>query len=307
MTPSAWRSRCTARLRWTADSPRRSAASASVCLVRVVVLFIAFLFASLFSTTNVPSASALGDEGADGRFEHRESLHFALHQDVDLDEHSGIYGSRQFEQNVLRELEAAHDRLSQILDLRPTRKLDVTVWDPALFDQNFAGLFRFPAAGFYGGTIHIRGGTAVDAALVRVLHHELLHAVLDDRAPNIVWPAWLNEGLAEWFEARAVGKRGLSAGERGALIRFAQGGGLPPLSALSEPAFGGLPPSSAGLAYLESYAFVDHLARLDGEGALVELWQAVLRAGSVERGVRRVFHRELGELEQAFRASLGAR
>ena len=280
--------------------------------IRWTAVFVLAVFSAVFLAVvpivwPVSTAAAVGDEGADGRFEHRESLHFALHQDVDLDEHSGIYGSRQFEQNVLRELEAAHDRLSQILDLRPTRKVDVTVWDPALFDQNFAGLFRFPAAGFYGGTIHIRGGTAVDAALVRVLHHELLHAVLDDRAPNMVWPAWLNEGLAEWFEARAVGKRGLSAGEQGALLRVAQGGGLPPLSALSEPAFGGLAPSSAGLAYLESYAFIDFLARRDGEGALVELWQAVLRAGSVERGVRRVFHRELGELEQAFRASLGAR
>ena len=32
------------------------------------------------------SAAALGDEGADGRFERRDSFHFTLHQDVDLDE-----------------------------------------------------------------------------------------------------------------------------------------------------------------------------------------------------------------------------
>ncbi len=41
-------------------------------------------------------AAAIGDEGADGRFERRESLHFTLYQDVDLDEHSGLRGSRQF-------------------------------------------------------------------------------------------------------------------------------------------------------------------------------------------------------------------
>lgn len=279
--------------------------AAAIRWIAVIVLFARPAVVPLFLLAS--TAQALGDDGADGRFDHRESLHFALHQDVDLDEHSGIYGSRQFEQNVLRELEAAHDRLSRDLDLRPTRKLDVTVWDPALFDERFAGLFRFPAAGFYGGSIHIRGGTAVDVSLVRVLHHELVHAVLDDRAPNVVLPAWLNEGLAEWFEARAVGKRALSAGERGALVRFAQAGALAPLPALSGPTFAGLAPNAAALAYLESYGFIDFLAQREGEGGLVELWQAVLRAGSVERGVRRAFHRELDELDQAFRASLGAR
>ena len=155
--------------------------------------------------------SAIGDEGADGRFERRESLHFTLYQDVDLDEHSGVYGSRQFEQNVLRELEGAYELLGHLLDLRPNRKLSVSIWDPALFDARFAGLFRFPAAGFYGGSIQIRGGERVTVSLVQVLHHELVHAALDAEAPNLVLPAWLNEGLAEWFESRSIGKRTLSS------------------------------------------------------------------------------------------------
>ncbi len=100
---------------------------------------------------------AIGDSGADGRFEQRESFHFTLFQDVDLDESAGIRGSRHFEQQVLRELESAYDRLDSILKLRPERKIDVYVWDPGIFDERFAGLFRFPAAGFYGSAIHIRG------------------------------------------------------------------------------------------------------------------------------------------------------
>ena len=252
-------------------------------------------------------SSAIGDEGADGRFERRESLHFTLYQDVDLDEHSGVYGSRQFEQNVLRELEGAYELLGRLLDLRPKRKLSVSVWDPALFDARFAGLFRFPAAGFYGGSIQIRGGDGVTVSLVQVLHHELVHAALDSEAPNLVLSAWLNEGLAEWFEARSIDKRTLSNGERSALERIARGGSLFFLSDLSRPAFGGLSPDAAALAYLESYAFIDFLSRSGGDEGLVELWKAVARSGSVERGVRRAFRRELRELELAFRESLGAR
>jgi hypothetical protein len=251
-------------------------------------------------------AHAIGDEGADGRFERRESLHFTLYQDVDLDEHSGLRGSRHFEQSVLRELESAYDRLGRLLDLRPERKLAVTVWDPALFDARFAGLFRFPAAGFYGGSIQIRGSDRVTESLVRVLHHELVHATLDAAAPNLLLPAWLNEGLAEWFEARSVGKRMLSGGEQSALERIARSGGLVFLAELSQPAFGGLSPEMAALAYLESYAFVDFLARSGGERGLAELCAAILRSGSVERGVRRAYRRDLAQLEQSFRRALGA-
>ena len=79
-------------------------------------------------------AAAVGDRGADGEFARRDSFHFTLFQDVDIDESAGLYGSRKFEQDLLRELEAAFDRLDQILGLRPEGKLVVYVWDPALFD-----------------------------------------------------------------------------------------------------------------------------------------------------------------------------
>ncbi|MBK7950093.1 MAG: hypothetical protein IPK00_15380 [Deltaproteobacteria bacterium] len=250
-------------------------------------------------------AIGIGDEGADGRFERRDSFHFTLYQDVDLDEASGLRGSRQFEQDVLRELEAAYTRLDRLLALRPDRKLPVTIWDPALFDARFAGLFRFPAAGFYGGTIQIRGAPGVTDALVRVLHHELVHAALDAES-SLVLPAWLNEGLAEWFEARAFGKRGLGSGEQAVLVSIARSGGLPYLAELSRPGFGGLGPEAAAVAYLESYAFIEHLAATQGERSLVELWSAVFRSGSLERGVRRAYRRDLEALERAFRASLGA-
>ena len=249
---------------------------------------------------------ARAGEGGEARFQRRESLHFTLDQNVDFDEYSGVRGSRQFEQNVLRELEGAYDRLDRFLGLRPGRKLVVTVWEPAAFDARFAGLFRFPAAGFYGGSIQIRGGQQLDHALVRVLHHELVHAALDAAAPNLVLPAWLNEGLAEWFEARSVGKRSLSGGERVLLERVAGSGGLASLAELSRPSFGGLSPEAASLAYLEAYAFIDFLVERDGEGALAELCRAVLASRSIERGVRRALRQDLAQLEQAFRRSLGA-
>ncbi|MCA9502358.1 MAG: hypothetical protein H6748_05875 [Spirochaetaceae bacterium] len=261
---------------------------------------------ALIGLLGAGSAAAVGDDGADGKFERRDSFHFTLHQDVDIDERGGIYGSRAFEQSVLDALEGAYDRLGALLGLRPESKLVVWVWDPDLFDDRFAGLFRFPAAGFYGGAIHVRGADRVTPRLVAVLHHELVHAALDAAAPRVVLPAWLNEGLAEWFEARAGGKRTLSPGERAAIERVARAGGIASLEALAGPSFAGLAPEPAAIAYLQSYAFIDHLARRFGEAELARFGTTVLRARSVDRGARKIYRRDLASLEADFRAEIGA-
>ena len=49
------------------------------------------------------------NRGADGHFEKRESSHFVLYQDVDIDRTSGFHGSRRFESRVLDTLEEAYD------------------------------------------------------------------------------------------------------------------------------------------------------------------------------------------------------
>jgi hypothetical protein len=250
------------------------------------------------------SARSVGNDGADGHFERRDSFHFTLYQDVDLDEASGIRGSRQFEQEILRQLEAAYDRLDALLDLRPARKINVYVWDPGIFDQRFSGLFRFPAAGFYGGAIHIRGDERVTSALVKVLHHELVHAGFDAEAPGVVLPAWMNEGIAEWFEARAFGQRSLPPNARRVLARVARQGALFSLADLGSPSFGGFPPNAAALAYLESYGFIDHLVQTHGEGELVQFWKAVVDSHSLERGSRRAYRSDLEDLERDFRRAL---
>jgi hypothetical protein len=248
-------------------------------------------------------ASARGG-GADGDFEKRESSHFVLYQDVDIDETGGLRGSRRFEQDVLASLEEGYDALDRYLGLRPSRKLEVVVYDPAIFDRQFAGLFRFAAAGFYSGTIHVRGGARLDERLSRVLHHELVHAAFDAAAPSMVFPGWFNEGLAEWFEARTHGKRLLSAGELAALQRGARAGQLHGFAALGVASFGRLSPPEARLAYLQSYGLMEYLSRRSGERSLRELSAEVLRTGDLPRALRRVFRADLRALESGFFAEL---
>jgi len=253
----------------------------------------------------VPGAAA--GQGADGSFEERTSSHFRLLQDVGIDRASGWSGSVRFEREVLETLEEGYERLEALLGLRPARRITVVVYDPEVFDATFRGLFRFPAAGFYHGRIQVRGATAVTASLRGTLWHELVHAAFHSVAPTLVIPGWLNEGLAEWFDARAKGRRRLSPNQYAALRRAARDGRLPALADLSPPGFGGLDPQRAGLAYLYSHGLVDFLARRHGERSLERLVKDLVRRGHLRRTFEDVFRGPPAELDAAFRAELRGR
>lgn len=242
--------------------------------------------------------------GADGRFEERTSSHFVLFQDVDIDETGGFRGSRRFEKQVLDELELAYDRLDSNLGLRPPRRIEVWVYDPVIFDRQFGGRFRFVAAGFYNGAIHIRGSTQMTVGLGRVLHHELVHAAFQAAAPSLVLPAWLNEGVAEWFEARALSKRQLSVGERNVLRQASRKGEWLSLATLSGSTFAGLGPQNASLAYLQSYGMVTFLVQRFGERKLGTFIERAVRSGDVGRALDRTYGMDATGVGAAFRADL---
>jgi hypothetical protein len=254
---------------------------------------------------SLATSTLAADRGADGEFDQRSSTHFVLRQDVDIDRRTGPQGTTDFERRILAILEQAYDLVDDTLGLRPRRRIEVVVYDPAVFDAEFNGVFRFPAAGFYHGVIRVRGDSAVTRELERVLHHELVHAALDEAAPSHPPPAWLNEGLAEWVEARAVGKRRLNPAEQATLAQAGRANALLPLTALSSPSLSHLGPDAAGLAYLQSYALVDHLVDVRGERVLRQVVRRWIRTGDVDRTLEGSAGMDVAELERSFEASLG--
>lgn len=282
------------------DAPPRAIYRRRRFAIRWVRTIARCAFALAFAAA-VPAA----ERGADGTFDKRTSAHFALYQDVDIDEAGGFHGSRRFEQEVLSELERAFDRLDRLLELRPERRIDVVIYDPAAFDQQFRGFFRFQAAGFYHGVIRVRGATALSVELSRVLHHELVHAALDAAAPSLIFPGWVNEGGAEWFEARALGKRSLTGGERAALARLSQQGALLPIVSLNVQSFGGMDGQAAQVAYLQSYALIDYLARTFGERKLPQFYAELIRSRNLDRALERAYRIDARTLEARFLAEIG--
>ena len=106
-----------------------------------------------------------GSRGTDGKFSERKSSHFRLLQDVNIERYSGPKGSREFERDVLVVLENAYRQVGDAIGIRPRTDFAVVIYDPGVFDQNFASRFGFRAAGFFDGVIHVRGATLVDRPL----------------------------------------------------------------------------------------------------------------------------------------------
>jgi len=279
------------------ESPRRQRKPVSRVLAALACAAALAVFASFASAK---------DRGADGQFDKRSSAHFLLLQDVGIPESGGFNGSRRFEEEVLDELEGAYSALQSQLGMRPNRRIEVVIDDPALFDQQFAAAFRFQAAGFYAGIIRVRGDTRLTAPLSRTLHHELVHAAFHSVAPSLVLPSWLNEGTAVWFEYRSIGLRGMPERGHQILSQEAARNALLPLEILSWPSFARLDNDAAGVAYLQSYGMIDYLVRLAGERSLPRFIDELVRSRNLNRSLTRVYRLDLQELERRFLAELSA-
>jgi hypothetical protein len=248
---------------------------------------------------------AARERGGDGRFERRGSAHFVLLQDVTFARRGTAQAEQRFERQVLVVLEDAYRVLSDTLGMRPPSDVVVYIYDAAAFDARFAQLFGFRAAGFFDGSIHVRGGPSVDARLVGVLHHEYVHAVIAAQGGSAVFPSWLNEGMAEYFEALALGRRGLAPSQRAYLARAAASGAWIPLLDLSRPfSMAHLTDAQAGLAYLASFGAVDFLVRQGGMRELRRLCERALQSRNVERALDKTYRMRTVDLDAALTAEL---
>ena len=266
-------------------------------------------FARLAALSSLVVALAAGvalarDRGADGKWSTRRSSHFELFQDVALERYSGPDGSRAFETALLSVLESAHTRVRDGLGVEPRNRVRVFVYDPGVFDSAFSSRFGFRAAGFWDGAIQVRGGTRVSAQLVGTLTHEYVHAALASLAPPEIWPAWLNEGLAELFERASLGRVQLTTSEdaelRGAVAR----GQWIPLANLGGSSFSQLGQADAQLAYLESFACAERMLRRYGRERVERLVEELAKTRMLERSLQRALRTDLATLEAELIAEL---
>ena len=76
-------------------------------------------------------------------------------------------------------------------------------------------------------------------------------------------------------------------------------------TALASPTFAGFPQRAAQVAYLQSYALIDYLARQRGERSLADFLDALIQSRNLDRALRRVYRLDAATLEARFCEELG--
>lgn len=174
---------------------------------------------------------------------------------------------------VLEHLELAYDDLRAWFGEDPFGNgppIQVVLYDREEFDR-LTGLGDW-AGGVFDGVVRVsvEDLSAEGARWRRILVHELVHVFVQGLGGEEV-PGWLNEGLAQLFEARP----GALEEARTALA----GKELFPLAELAGSLLAWQEPGAIARAYAESLSFVDYLRANQGEEVLRRMVLACREGG----------------------------
>jgi hypothetical protein len=128
--------------------------------------------------------------------------------------------------------------------------------------------------------------------LRRVLRHELTHSFISQLAGGRC-PQWLNEGIAQLLEPRAIGS---AHGPR--LAQLYSAGQQIPLNGL-ELSFLNFSPTEAVLAYDESLIAAEYIRDAYGMKELEAILQKIGEGSSTESALRATVHQGYAGLEES--------
>jgi hypothetical protein len=233
-------------------------------------------------------AKAERDASAESDFTQKESSHFTL-------KYEGAQTPESLRRDLVSTLESHYNELVRDLGVAPRGNISVVLYT----DQAFFDVTQSPS---WAGAVNdgklrvpVNGMTSVTPELSRVLKHELAHSFINQVAGGRC-PQWLNEGIAQALEPKA-----LSRGHRLAEIFKAQQ--EIPFNAL-EGGFMRFSPAEAALAYDESLAAVQFIADTHSMSDLQRILQRLGEGNSTEAALRSTIHDDYGQLQDEVRKYL---
>jgi tetratricopeptide (TPR) repeat protein len=173
-------------------------------------------------------------------------------------------------------LGASFWRIGKVLGAYPSAPINVVLYSEQQF-HDITGAPEWANGGFDGQIrMPVRGATQNLAEFDRVLAHELTHAMLKSIVSRNL-PAWLNEGLAMYFEGRdaALSERRLAAARL-----------FVPLASL-RTSFSRLNTAQAVVAYDESAFVTRALVDRIGPSGLGQLLQDLSDGQTVDQSIER--------------------
>jgi tetratricopeptide (TPR) repeat protein len=217
------------------------------------------------------------------RSRRKESRHFTLH-------YQGDSSATGIQQELLATLEDEYRDLGRQLNYEPAENIIVILYT----QKEFMDITEAPswAGALNDGKLRIpiRGVTAMNPELERVLKHELTHSFLRSLAGGRC-PGWLNEGMAELMEPRSS-----SAYARGLAPLFHQRKEIP--FSVLEGSFTRFGDLQAQVAYAESLSAVEYLRDRYGMGELLRMLRNIGNGVEPELALRQSTGMDYSGLQQ---------
>ena len=212
---------------------------------------------------------------AEGRYDRSLTAHFTLSFDGTRDEAAGRL--------VLEALEEAYGELASELAVYAAQPIPVVLYTKQQFHDTTAT--GSEVAGLFDGKIRlpVGGVSATSPELVRVVRHELVHALIAAKGPGGV-PRWLHEGMAQLLEPRDPARA--IAGVRAAWTS-AGATGIDPFS------------------YPTALSFTAWLDESHGRARLIWLVELMARGRAEDAAFDEAFGASRDELVTAWARSLG--
>ncbi len=221
-------------------------------------------------------------------FETRAGKHFDVRYDGAENMGAGFF--------VVQLLEDAYQRIGAQLNYYPSENITTILYS----DADFHEVTQSPdwALGVYDGKIRIPIGGLQEktAALEEVVLHEYTHALIHQQTGGKC-PAWLNEGLAQYFAGESDARHEQNIRE------LLQGASVPPLRQL-EASFLDLNARAASRAYTVSYTLVDYIIEEHGVYAVQRLLSEVARDGEAEAALITALGMDYGGIQDEWLAYL---
>lgn len=252
---------------------------------------------------NIPGLSEMLDKAAreeavESAFNHRSSRQFKVSYEGKVNE--------QAARDATQILNRAMYQIGRDLRYNSKRPFAVVLYSP---DQ-YRAATEAPgwSSGLYDGKLRVplkaNGSNEVDRrALTTTLRHELTHAVVIELAGTKV-PAWLNEGLAMYYEREPADRDTRTKADRVAILKMIGGGER--ISIIDLPAsFTKITDSGrVERAYLLSRSFVHWMAERYRPYKFRELLATLGTGASIDEALTKVYGKNLETLEATWHGTL---
>lgn len=223
-----------------------------------------------------------GELSVEKQFDRVGNAHFDLRFQDQIDRSTAF--------DLRGELDQARREVGRDFSYWPRRRTVVLIYS----EEGFSKVRRGPdwAAGLYDGKTRVPfpSNPAAQATVTSTLYHEYTHALIHDITHNKC-PVWLNEGIAEYQEART--REPFLSHLQGAVEKKQ----LIPLASL-DAAFKSRDANVTGLAYQQSYSLVTYLVKKYRFYRLRRVLEAIGEDKSVEEAFHEEFRLTMSQLEQ---------